>query len=342
MCRSPGGTPDDAGEDRGERGPWTSPQIADITEIEQLLARYAVGMTRDDIDAVDRRLHPRRDLQRLRRHLHPRATSPPWSRPRPRASSSPARRSLELDGDAGTGTQTLCFVDQTTHDMRIGWYTDTYRRTAQGWRLQHPGHDLPPAQRRPRLGQGRTTRPGPRPRRTRPAERRAQWSSTSSSRPSTPGSTSTRASSPPTFEGIGTLDEQMAQLRKVMRLTYDAGFMRMGWPERVGGLGGSNLLRAYLGEALTARDLVEPGIYSMPEVLAPTMIDYAPAGARGRHGAARCCAARRSGARASPSRAPAATWPRSPAGRRATATAGGSTARRCGRAWPSTRSAACS
>jgi len=27
-------------------------QIADITEIEQLLARYAVGMTRDDIDAA--------------------------------------------------------------------------------------------------------------------------------------------------------------------------------------------------------------------------------------------------------------------------------------------------
>lgn len=80
----------------------------------------------------------------------------------------------------------------------------------------------------------------------------------------------------PAFEGIGTLDDQMAQLRKVMRLAYDAGFMRMGWPERVGGLGGSNLLRAYLGEALTARDLVEPGIYSMPEVLAPTMIDYAP------------------------------------------------------------------
>jgi alkylation response protein AidB-like acyl-CoA dehydrogenase len=80
----------------------------------------------------------------------------------------------------------------------------------------------------------------------------------------------------PDFAGIGTLDEQMAQLRKVMRLAFDAGFMRMGWPERVGGLGGSNLLRAYLGEVLTAHDIVEPGIYSMPEVLAPTMIDYAP------------------------------------------------------------------
>jgi alkylation response protein AidB-like acyl-CoA dehydrogenase len=80
----------------------------------------------------------------------------------------------------------------------------------------------------------------------------------------------------PDFEGMGTLDEQMAQLAKVRRLTYAAGWMRMGWPERVGGLGGSTLLRAYLGEALTQRDLVEPGIYSMPEVLAPTMIDYAP------------------------------------------------------------------
>ena len=72
-----------------------------------------------------------------------------------------------------------------------------------------------------------------------------------------------------------TLDDQMAQLAKVKRLTYDAGYMRWGWPERVGGLGGSSLLRAYLGEALTARGLVEPGIYSLTEVLAPTMIDYA-------------------------------------------------------------------
>ena len=80
----------------------------------------------------------------------------------------------------------------------------------------------------------------------------------------------------PDYAGIGRLDQQMAHLRKVMRLAYDADFMRMGWPERVGGLGGSSLLRAYLGEQLTARDFVEPGIYSLPEVLAPTMIDFAP------------------------------------------------------------------
>jgi alkylation response protein AidB-like acyl-CoA dehydrogenase len=75
-----------------------------------------------------------------------------------------------------------------------------------------------------------------------------------------------------------TLDDDMVQLAKVKRLAYDAGWMRWGWPARVGGLGGSTLLRAYLAEALTLRDLVDPGLYSMTEVLAPTMIDYAPPG----------------------------------------------------------------
>jgi alkylation response protein AidB-like acyl-CoA dehydrogenase len=79
----------------------------------------------------------------------------------------------------------------------------------------------------------------------------------------------------PDFAGSGTLDQQMAQLAKVKRLAYDAGWMRWGWPEGVGGLGGSPLLRAYLGEAINGRDIVEAGIYSLHEVLAPTMIDYA-------------------------------------------------------------------
>ena len=73
----------------------------------------------------------------------------------------------------------------------------------------------------------------------------------------------------PSFEGIGTLDEQVDQLRKVMRLGYEAGFTRMGWPERMGGLGGSNLLRAYLGadrlnEARQLLDARRPGASGVP------------------------------------------------------------------------------
>jgi alkylation response protein AidB-like acyl-CoA dehydrogenase len=79
----------------------------------------------------------------------------------------------------------------------------------------------------------------------------------------------------PSFEGAGTLEQQMAQLAKVKRLAYDADWMRWGWPSHVGGLGGSTLLRGYLGEAVTVRGLVDPGSWSMVEVLAPTMIDYA-------------------------------------------------------------------
>jgi alkylation response protein AidB-like acyl-CoA dehydrogenase len=79
----------------------------------------------------------------------------------------------------------------------------------------------------------------------------------------------------PAFEGAGTLDEQVAQLNKVRRLTFDAGWARLGWPERIGGLGGSNLLRAYLAEALTTRDLIEAGLYTLPEFMVPTLLDYA-------------------------------------------------------------------
>lgn len=79
----------------------------------------------------------------------------------------------------------------------------------------------------------------------------------------------------PDHDGRGTLDQLMAQLAKVKRLGYEAGWMRWGWPERVGGLGGSPILRAYLGEALMLRDIVGPDVYSMTEVLAPTVINFA-------------------------------------------------------------------
>jgi len=64
---------------------------------------------------------------------------------------------------------------------------------------------------------------------------------------------------------------------RVHRALYDADWMRYGWPVEVGGLGGPAVLRAIVGEEVVGRRLAEPGPYSMIEVLAPTMIDYAPA-----------------------------------------------------------------
>jgi alkylation response protein AidB-like acyl-CoA dehydrogenase len=73
------------------------------------------------------------------------------------------------------------------------------------------------------------------------------------------------------------LQGHMRQFARVSRALYDADWMRYGWAKEVGGLGGPALLRAIVGEEVVGRRLAEPGPYSMLEVLAPTMIDYAPA-----------------------------------------------------------------
>ncbi len=110
-------------------------EIADITEIEQLLARYAIGMTRDDIDAVIDVFTPDGTYSAFG-DTYTLNDFPELVRAAPKGLFLTGTPALELGDDTGTGQQTLCFVDQTTHDMRIGYYTDTYQRTAQGWRLR--------------------------------------------------------------------------------------------------------------------------------------------------------------------------------------------------------------
>jgi alkylation response protein AidB-like acyl-CoA dehydrogenase len=73
-----------------------------------------------------------------------------------------------------------------------------------------------------------------------------------------------------------TLDERIAQMQHTKRVLFEAGWMQYGWPERVGGRGGSPLQRTELGAALAARDLADPGLFSLIEVLVPTLIDFAP------------------------------------------------------------------
>jgi hypothetical protein len=108
--------------------------IVDVIELQHLLARYALGMTKDDIEAVvevftaDGTYSAFGDTYQL-------ADFPSLVAAAPKGLFLVGPPVLELDGDVGSGQQPLCFVDQTNHDMRIGYYTDTYRRTDQGWRL---------------------------------------------------------------------------------------------------------------------------------------------------------------------------------------------------------------
>jgi hypothetical protein len=43
---------------------------------------------------------------------------------------------LAFDGDQATAQQNFVFVDQVSHDMRIGFYDDVCVRTDAGWRFR--------------------------------------------------------------------------------------------------------------------------------------------------------------------------------------------------------------
>lgn len=112
----------------------TEREIADIIELEQLLARYAVGMTKDDIDAVIAVFTPDGTYSAFG-DTYALADFPRLVAAAPKGLFMTGTPAIELNGDTATGQQTLCFIDQTNHNMRIGWYTDEYHRTADGWRL---------------------------------------------------------------------------------------------------------------------------------------------------------------------------------------------------------------
>lgn len=108
--------------------------VTDILEIEQLLARYAIGMTRNDVASVVEVFTPDGTYSAFG-STYGLGEFPELVAAAPKGLFLTGTPVLDLDGDTGAGMQTLCFVDQTDHDMRIGYYTDSYRRTDLGWRL---------------------------------------------------------------------------------------------------------------------------------------------------------------------------------------------------------------
>src|SRR5580704_9324056 len=108
-------------------------RTADVIELEQVLARYAVGMTRDDVEAVMDVFTPDGTYSAFG-STYTLEDFPTLVAAAPKGLFLTGTPVLDLDANRGTGTgsQTLCFVEQTTHEMRIGWYTDTYRKTEEG------------------------------------------------------------------------------------------------------------------------------------------------------------------------------------------------------------------
>jgi len=104
-------------------------------EIHQLLARYAVTITKGDIDGL-LTVFTSDGTYSAFGDTYPLEEFPELVEAAPKGLFLTGTALIELDGDNGTGTQPLCFVDQSTHEMRIGYYNDTYLRTADGWRLR--------------------------------------------------------------------------------------------------------------------------------------------------------------------------------------------------------------
>ncbi|ORB89422.1 nuclear transport factor 2 family protein [Mycobacterium persicum] len=107
----------------------------DLVQIQQLLARYAVTITQEDIDGLlsvftpDGTYSAFGDTYHLNRF-------PELVAAAPKGLFLTGTALVELDGDSATGTQPLCFIEHATHDMRIGYYRDSYVRTSDGWRLK--------------------------------------------------------------------------------------------------------------------------------------------------------------------------------------------------------------
>ncbi|MGW1030491.1 nuclear transport factor 2 family protein [Streptomyces sp. NPDC002577] len=107
----------------------------DLMEIHQLLARYAVTITKGDIDGLLKVFTPDGTYSAFG-DTYPLDEFPALVAAAPKGLFLTGTAVIELDGDTATGTQPLCFVDHATHDMRIGYYNDTYLRTPDGWRLR--------------------------------------------------------------------------------------------------------------------------------------------------------------------------------------------------------------
>jgi hypothetical protein len=107
-----------------------------LVEIQQLLARYAVTITKGDIDGLLAVFTDDGNYSAFG-DTYPLDEFPALVAAAPKGLFLTGTPVIEPTGEhTASGTQPLCFIDHATHDMRIGYYSDTYLRTDAGWRLR--------------------------------------------------------------------------------------------------------------------------------------------------------------------------------------------------------------
>jgi hypothetical protein len=115
----------------------TPSRTEDLVEIQQLLAKYAVTITQGDIDGLISVFTPDGTYTAFG-STYTLSRFPELVDAAPKGLFMTGTSLVELTegADTATGTQPLCFIEHSAHDMRIGYYKDTYLRTADGWRLK--------------------------------------------------------------------------------------------------------------------------------------------------------------------------------------------------------------
>src|ERR1700678_2342429 len=112
-----------------------SNRIEDLVEIQQLLARYAVTITQEDIDGLVAVFTPDGTYSAFG-ETYALDRFPVLVDAAPKGLFMIATPVIEVEGDTSTGTQPLCCIDNATHDMRIGYSQANYVRPGDGWRLK--------------------------------------------------------------------------------------------------------------------------------------------------------------------------------------------------------------
>ncbi|WP_216892254.1 acyl-CoA dehydrogenase family protein [Nocardia alni] len=76
-------------------------------------------------------------------------------------------------------------------------------------------------------------------------------------------------------ESGGDVTEIFDRLGLLQRMLYDAGWIRLGWPEAIGGLGGRPILRSVVSEELARAGYPPPFSFATQEVLGPAVAEFA-------------------------------------------------------------------
>ncbi len=77
-------------------------------------------------------------------------------------------------------------------------------------------------------------------------------------------------------EPVHPFEQRVEAMSELMGTLYTEGWSRCGWPEAVGGLGGSILHRAAMWDALAAHGVRGMALFEHLEVLAPTLVAMGP------------------------------------------------------------------